>query len=229
MPLEPPRRTFDEGKPGKGPRDVDAAARAQRLHAFGWSLAAGIPFGAGVGLILGNIPVGLLSGPFIIYGIVLGIAAISGRGATVVYMPSGVTTPRRREYSRAKALEVRGHYEDAIRAYEVAILEAPHASEPYLSIARLFRDELRDLDSAVHWFRRARQEALLSPGESIRIHRELAEIFLHHRRDPRKAAPELARLAEEYPHTPDGEWAARELAEIKEAMARELWEPPTDL
>jgi tetratricopeptide (TPR) repeat protein len=221
MSLEPPRRTFSEGNPKKGPKDVDSAARAQKLHAWGWSLYGGVPFGAAVGALLGNILLGAVLGPLAIYGVVVGIAALAGRGASGVYMPSGVTTPKRKEYSRAQALEVRGEYEAAIQAYEAEILEAPGIAEPYLRIARLFRDERKDGDSAVFWFRKAQREARLSSGEAIRVHRELAEIFLYLRKEPRRAAPELARLAETYSHTPDGMWAARELAEIKEQIARE--------
>ncbi len=71
------------------------------------------------------------------------------------------------------------------------------------------------------WFRRAQRDARPAAGEALRIHRELAEIFLYVLREPRRAAPDLARLAEGYSHTPDGQWAARELAELKAEMARE--------
>jgi tetratricopeptide (TPR) repeat protein len=229
MALEPPRRVFPQQQRRKGLRDGDAAGRAQKLRAWGWSLYAGIPFGVGIGLLMGHLVLGVLLGPVVIYSVVVGITTIFGRGASVLYMPSGSTTPRRREYSRARALEVRGEYEEAIRAYEAEILEGPRAAEPFLRIARIFRDDLKDLDSAEHWFRRAQREGKLSSGEAIRVHRELAEIFLHLRKEPRRAAPELARLVEGYAHTPDGRWAARELAEIKEEMARELEEPPRDL
>jgi len=228
MALEPPRRTYSEAKPSKGLKDVDSAARAQKLRALGWSLYGGVPFGAAVGALLGNLLLGAFLGPFVIYGAVVGIAALSGKVGSVVYMPSGSTTPKRKEYSRAKALEVRGEYQEAIRAYGVEILEAPGVAEPYLRIARLFRDERKDPDSAVHWFRKAQRDARLSTGESIRVHRELAEIFLYLRKEPRKAAPELARLAEGYSHTPDGEWAAGELAEIKAEIAREREHLPPD-
>jgi tetratricopeptide (TPR) repeat protein len=170
---------------------------------------------------LGNILLGALLGPFVIFGIVVGITSLSGRGASVLYMPSGFTTPRRKEFSRAKALEVRGELHEAIREYQEAIRAAPEDAEPYLRIARLCRDDLRDPDAAVQWFRRAQREARLSEGQVIRVHRELAEIFLYSIGQSRKAAPELARLAEAYPSTADGRWAALELAHLKEEMARE--------
>jgi hypothetical protein len=227
--LDPPRRTFSAERPRKGPREVDAAARAQKLHAWGWSLYGGVPFGVGIGLLTGHLLLGIFLGPVIVYAFVAGIAALSGKGASVFYMPSGATTPKKKDYSRAKSLTVRGEYEEAIRAYEAEILDAPHLAEPYLCIARLYRDHLKELDTAVHWFRRARREAVLSQGESIRAYREVAEIFLHIRKEPTRAAPELARLAQEYPHTPDGQWAARELAEVKETMVRGLRDPSPDL
>jgi len=222
MTIPPPKRSFPEKEEYRGPKEVDAAGRAQKLQAFGWALYGGVPLGVAGGVLIGNVFLGVVLGPAIIYGVVTGIAAIGGKGAKVIYMPSGSSTPRKKEYSRAKALEIREDYEGAILAYEVAILDEPEVAQPYLDIARIFRDELRDHEGAVRWFHRAQREASLSSGEAIRTHRELAEIFLHTRREPRKAAPELARLAEGYPSTLDGEWAARELAQIKEEMEKEL-------
>jgi tetratricopeptide (TPR) repeat protein len=226
MTLEPPRRKFPEASITKGSKDIDGAARARKLKTLAFALYGGVPLGAAAGYLLGHPVLGGLLGPALIYAIVTGIAAASGKGASALYMPSGSTTPRPKEYSRAKALEVRGQYEDAIRAYEVEILDSPGVADPYLRIARLYRDEIKDIEAAVTWFKRAQQAARLSPGEAIRSQRELAEIFLHTLKEPRKAAPELARLAEAHPSTPDGEWAARELAYIKEEMERERKAPP---
>lgn len=228
MVLEPPRRVHPEMEKSKGPKEVDLADQARKLHAWAWSIYAGVPLGLGAGLLMNNLLLGLFLGPLVIFGIVSGIAAVAGRGATSIYMPSAAGTPKKKEYSRAKALEIRGDFEAAVRAYEVEILDAPHLGDPYLKIARLFRDELKDMDAAAMWFRKAQSEAQLLPGEKIRTHRELAEIFLHALREPRKAAPELARLAEAYPDTPDGEWAARELAEIKAGMSSDAVDPSTE-
>ncbi len=224
MTLQPIRRSYPEKPKGSRLRDVDSAGQARKLQALGWALYGGVPLGGALGFLSGHIFLGIILGPVLVYGFVMTVAHSAGKGASALYMPSGNSTPKKKEYSRAKALEIRGEYEEAIRAYELAILDAPDEGEPYLMIARLLRDEIKELDLAVHWFRRAQREAALSGGEAIRTHRELAEIFLHTRRDPRRAAPELARLAEAFPNTPDGQWAARELAEIKEEMAKELSE-----
>jgi hypothetical protein len=50
------------------------------------------------------------------------------------------------------------------------------------------------------------------------IGREIADIYLKDFGAPTRAMPELARLAAAYPGTPIGTWAARELAELKQAM-----------
>jgi tetratricopeptide (TPR) repeat protein len=165
--------------------------------------------------------VGVLLGPLLIWLVVVGVTALAGRGASGIYMPTGVSTPRKREYSRAEALLVRGDREAAIAEYEAAIAADPSDPEPYLRVARILRDQLKRPADAIPWFRRAVREARPSPGLERRALREVAEIYLHHLREPRKAAPELARLAEAFPATPDGRWAREELGRVKEEMARQ--------
>lgn len=224
MTLEPARRSYSETPPESRLKDVDAAGRAQAIHAMGWSLFGGVPLGIALGLLLGVPLLGLFLGPVLMYLVVSAVAGVAGRGAGKVYMPSGSSTPRKKEYSRAMALEVQGQLFEAVKAYEMEVLDNPADPEPYLRIARLQRDSIRDPGAAAHWFKRAQREAVLSPGQTIRTHRELAELFIHTLKEPRKAAPELARLAELFPNTQDGGWAARTLAELKEEMARELME-----
>jgi tetratricopeptide (TPR) repeat protein len=151
----------------------------------------------------------------------MSISSFAGRGAGRVYMPSGSSTPRRREYSRAEALLVRGEYEGAIIAFETAILEDPTDPEPYLRIARLYRDRLEAPEEALQWFRRGLEEAEVSDGQEVLVRREMAELMINRLGEPRRAAPELARLAETFPDTGAGRWAREELAKIKEEMARE--------
>ena len=219
MTLDPPRRSYSEA-PRKGPRDVDAAGRAQKIRALGFALYAGLPAGLGTGLLVGHPIVGLLLGPSLVWLVVVGVASLAGRGASALYMPSGASTPRKKGYSRAEALAVRGEYQAAMNEYEAAIAADPCDPEPYLRVARILRDGLKRPADAAFWFRRARREAHLSQGQEIRTLREAAEIYLHHLQEPRKAAPELARLAEAFPETPDGRWASEELARVKEEMGR---------
>lgn len=65
-----------------------------------------------------------------------------------------------------------------------------------------------------------RPASLFGAGRPRSDPRDLG-IFLHRYKEPRKAAPDLAWLAEGFPHTEGGRWAARELSEIKEEMKRE--------
>ncbi len=220
MTLDPPERTFKEPRKKGGLRDVDAAARAQKVKILGWSLFGGLPMGAAAGFATGHILLGMILAPALICIVAWTIATTAGKGASLIHMPSGSSTPRTREYSRAEALAIRGEYQAAISAYQIAVLEAPEEGEPYLRIARLQRDELGDPEEALRWFKRATQEANLSKGQEILTRREMAELLIHGMDEPRRAAPELARLAETYPGTPDGRWAREELARIKEEMGR---------
>jgi hypothetical protein len=45
--------------------------------------------------------------------------------------------------------------------------------------------------------------------------KELVELFTHRMKASERALPELARMAEELAGTPEGEWAATQLREIK--------------
>ncbi len=116
----------------------------------------------------------------------------------------------------AEALAVRGEYEAAITAYQNAILDVPEDGEAYLRIARIYRDEKENPEEAFFWFRRAVTEADLSKGQEILTLREIDELLIHQIQEPMRATPSLARLAEAYPGTMDGEWAKKELARIKE-------------
>ena len=54
--------------------------------------------------------------------------------------------------SQPQALVAHGHYEEAIQAYQVCCADYPKDPEPYLCIARLYRNELQRFDDALIWF-----------------------------------------------------------------------------
>lgn len=161
---------------------------------------------------------GALAGGALVYFVVTWISETAGGAAAVIYNPSGSSVPYERQHSYAASLAARGDYEDAVVAYELAVAEHPGQPEPYLRLARLLRDELGRYEDAARWFRRVRTETVLPAGRDVLVSRELIELYRTRLDEPLKAAPELARLAERYEGTPDGEWAARELAEVKEAI-----------
>jgi tetratricopeptide (TPR) repeat protein len=222
MTLEPPRRAYKD-HPGKRGRlkDVDARAQGEKFRILIWALAAGLPMGGLAGWALGRELLGAILGPLIIYGVAVLVLEGSGRAASLLFLSSGSSTPKGPGYSRAEALAARGDYQGAIVAYQAAILEAPEHAEPYVKIARIHRDRLDDQPGALEWFRRAVEESSIGSGMEMLVRREMAELLIHRLGQPRKAAPDLARLAEARAGTPDGDWAEKELSRIKKLMAQE--------
>jgi tetratricopeptide (TPR) repeat protein len=200
-----------------------------RLRVFTWSLV-----GAFVGFLLGvflssqdrggpgTILLATLAGWAGSYFFPVIIMRLAGKAGGSLYAPSGRTTPPKREHSLAESLAVRGQYEEAVEVFASAIDEDPHDSGPYLRIARIKRDELGDFDAAAHWFRRALEESQIHAGLEMLARKELVELYMVHMSQAAKAAPILARIAAENPQTEEGEWAATELARVKEVIAQEL-------
>ena len=217
-PLSPRRRSYTE-RP-RGPRDRDAAETAMKLRVGVWSLI-GVGLGFLAGSLAGHPFLGALVGGGGVYGLAMLLVGGAGRVASTLHAPSGATTPRGREHSRAESLLVRGHYAEAVEAFQEAVAGDPTDPTPYLRIARIHRDHLGELETAAAWFRRALRDARVPRGTAVLARRELVELYVHRMKEPRRAAPELARMVEEWEGTEEGEWAARELAAVKEAMRRE--------
>ncbi|MCG6956471.1 MAG: tetratricopeptide repeat protein [Gemmatimonadetes bacterium] len=221
-----PLRKFSDSPQGAGvARSTDATDRTGLL----WSVIAGalgMVMGGllGVFLVATGAPawVGALS-PFAMAALTVGIVrAVVGGGARVagtIYNPTGSATPRRKEYSGAESLAAQGRLEDAITAFELAVAEDPGDPWPYLRVARIYRDQLGRFEDAARWFRRALREATACP---VLARRELVELYVHRMKEPGKAAPLLARMADELVGTPEGEWAAEELREVKARLRAEL-------
>jgi len=204
---------------------VDAVHRAYLLRALTWGGLPGFIIGGiagayvtrGMGLPALLIGVGL--GGLLAGAVVVGVGVIfsegGGAAARILLGTTGHAPARRKEYSFAASLAARGLFDKAIEAYEKAVLDDPLDSEPYLRIGRLYRDELDRPDDAVLWFKQARREAALSPAQDLFISGELVELYRNRMGKPEKALPELARLAEMHPGTPEEEWAKSELRRLK--------------
>jgi tetratricopeptide (TPR) repeat protein len=200
-----------------------------------WALVAGPIMGGAAGFfltrslginpIIGVLP-GIPAGVFAVYRFALMVADSAAGAFQHINNPSGDTTPYKRDHSYAQSLAVRGRYEEAIAAYQRDVLEDPRDPAPYLEIARLYRDQLDRPADAVTWFRRARSDAIASPGHEMMATQEIVELFVHKLREPRKAIPELARLVERFPGAPAAEAARRELAELREQVAQEWMDAP---
>lgn len=205
-------------------KDFDAAERVARIKALTWALTVGLGFGAvagaGAAELWGWNP---LAGAFIgavgassaMYFLTVGLAERSAAIAQTIYNPSGDSTPPKREYSYAESLAIRGRYREAADAYERHCAEDPTDPEPYFRLARLYRDRLGELPTAVSWLKRVRVDARIDSGKDLLATQEIIEIYTHKLRDPRKAIPELARITQKYPGTPAADAAARELKEVR--------------
>jgi hypothetical protein len=149
------------------------------------------------------------------------LAIMVGSAVTRRYLGlTSDTTPPRREYSAAQALVAQGRYEEAAGAWEIAAAESGGHPEPYLALARLFRDQLGRPDDAAAWFRRARRDATLPPGHDLLVSQELIELYRTKLGQPQRAIPELARICARFPGTPNADAAERELAALRAQLAR---------
>ena len=224
--MEPrPRRTFSELPARRGLRDTDAGERSILLQAALAGIAGAIVGGAlGFFLMARGAPVWLLpvcmvlGAAFVVAGVLLLIYAAGSVVSRLSAPPSGAP-PRKKEHSRAEAMAAAGRYEQAISEFELAIAEDPSDPSPYLRVARIHRDHLGRLEDAVRWFRRALRESQAPRGTAILARRELIELFTHRMGAPERALPELARMTEELAGSPEAEWAAAELREIKARLS----------
>lgn len=183
-----------------------------------------IALGGGVGMVwvvwLGApLYTPVMVGLFVWIVVQLALRGAGGLAARYTGLRGG-TTPPRREYSAAQALAAQGRYLEAVDAYEVAAAESEGNPEPYLAIARILRDHLKDFEASAGWFRRARRDARLTRGQELLVAQELVELYTTRLGDAGRAIPELARIVQLEPNGPRGQAAARRLAELR-SEARE--------
>ena len=221
------RRTY-ASPTGGGPRDRDTFQDVARFRVFGWSLVGAflgfllgvflrVQSGAGVIVVVATTLIGWVAS----YIVPLVLLAGAGRAGSSLYAPSGSSTPHKREYSQAETFAARGEYEMAVAAFEAAIAEGPGDPVPYLHVARLQRDRLKDDQAAARWFKRCLGEATMNAGQRLLTLRELVELYETRIGTPEQVAPLLARIAAERPDERDGQWAAEALSEIKRRMRGE--------
>jgi hypothetical protein len=211
-------------------KDVDSADLAVRLKAAVWAFAVGVAFGGFAGLKVAEMRgwnpwltalVGFVVVSSLVYGLAIWITMRGSDVAQTIYNPSGGSTPYKEQYSYAQSLVVRGRFQDAAAAYELHAIENPAEPEPYLHLARLYRDKLQQYDDALTWFRRARTDASLGPGQELYVIQEIIDLYIHNLRTPRKAIPELTLVCQRFPSTPAARAAEKQLAEMREMLSRE--------
>jgi tetratricopeptide (TPR) repeat protein len=207
-------------------RDFDSAETAYRLRSFTWSLT-GLVLGGllgayyaiqtGVPLLRPIVFGALFLWAFVYFG-TLALAERTARWGSSIYF-SASRLPVRRDYSLGDSLVARSRYEEAAVEYETATARHPDDPEPCLRLARLLRDQMKRPADAVPWFRQALSRA--EGAHNLGIQRELIELYVHRLQAPERALPALARIADEHAGTPSGDWAVREMRDIKAAQRSE--------
>jgi tetratricopeptide (TPR) repeat protein len=203
-------------------RDTDLHARSRFLRLLFWGGVPGAVLGTAAGAAhallregsLAWIPFLALAGGLAVMAVVFLVSEGAGAAAGSLFHP-GQGKRRRSEHSWAASLAARGRFDEALAAYEDAAREDPSDPEPFLRGARLLRDDLRQPDEAARWFRRARERLSRGSAREMAVSRELVELYLRKGSDPRRALPELARLAELHAGTPLGDWALEEKGRIR--------------
>jgi len=216
-----PRRRYEKKQKSRV-KEVDSAARLRTLHMLAYTLPGGIA-GALGSLFGGYGPLpGFVVGSLLVYLVTKRIVEGSGSVAGTVYHPSGRSTPVKHEYSYPESLAARGRYEEATVAYEAAVSEFPEDPEPYLRIARLYRDKLKQYEQSVFWFKRARNDSEISKGQELLATQEIIEIYRTKLGTPTRAIPELARILERFPDDQSADRARDELTRLKEQVREEF-------
>lgn len=137
--------------------------------------------------------------------------------ANLLGMGRGWSGPRASDYSFAQALEKRGDLDRAVEVYKDAIWMNKRNLMPYLKLADL-RTRTGLHEEAIGVLRKALKVARLTPKTHALAIREIHEIATLGLGNAARAAPDLARYLERQPEGEDGEWARRELADIKESL-----------
>ena len=225
MTLDPVRRSYSKRKPASRLDRIDADVKARWLQAAGWTVLVGAVLGLLASMAPGGripLPAGIFGGALLgLLAAFVVVAVTGGIGDTVglLFHPPSRRGGRPTDYSRARSLAARGDIAAAVAEYEAHIAAAPRVADAYLALARLLEEEKGDFEGAARALRRGRRDADLVEGQRILVGRRLVEIYTHRLGEPRRALPELARLAEGFQDRAEGERAARELAELRRELA----------
>lgn len=152
-------------------------------------------------------------------GFLVGFVFREGIGGLVERSFQGPRGRTRSEHSALQTLIIQGDYRQALEACARQAEASPGDPEPLILGAGVLRDHMKQYQTAAQWLRRAQRVKALTRDQDITIARELVELYERKLETPRKALPELARIAEMYPGTRAAEWAENTLKQIR----AELW------
>jgi hypothetical protein len=138
-----------------------------------------------------------------------------GEGAGGLFHPSTRIASPIRDYSKEEALIQRGRTDEAMEALRLAAEKDPSDPRPPLRIALLLRDALDAPDDALVWLERAASIPGLPDTEQLYILREVVELCRSRLAAPERTTPLSAKVAQLQQGTGLGDWARRELRQIK--------------
>lgn len=190
------------------------------LAGFGFAFPIWLMGGADMGAshVLRALVIGFPIGGFV-GGFLVGFVFREGIGGLVERGLQGARGHTKSEHSVIQAMIMRGDYQQAVEACARQADETPNDPVPLMLGAEVLRDHMKQYQTAAQWLRRAQRIKKLTPEQDITIARELVELYERKLETPRKALPELARIAEQYPETRAASWAQTTMKQIRD----ELW------
>jgi hypothetical protein len=220
----------------KPKKNVDAADRVTRLKAAAWSILGGVlgalmmVWASILSEKIGGVPTKMFAlrvlgggvfGSLFTYFVSVRLTSRAAETIGSIYHPSGSTTPPVREYSKARAMTIQGRHEEAAAAWELNCVEYPDDPVPYMELARLYRNEIKDYEQSVRWYRRAIEDSNLSQGQLLLATQEIAEIYIHKLEQPQKAIPHLADFVSRFPDDPNVDGAKKQLNELRAGIRKQ--------
>ena len=143
------------------------------------------------------------------------VGKLAGGAASSLYTPSGDSTAYVPTFSHIDTLIIRGDFDGAATAWEVAMLENPTNPGVVVNAADFHLRERKDSATALSLYRRARQ--LNAGGEDLRryVQQKIVDMYLGPLDDEGRAMAELRRLIDAFPQSREAEAAREALAAIK--------------
>lgn len=151
----------------------------------------------------------------VVYWMVQGSAV--GKGGDIagqILVPSGSSTPSVNQHSNIEAMEARGKYADAAKAYQDVIAAQPADLVACEKLGQLALRQLRDYPLAIFAYREAEKRSD-EPARKLGYAMIVAGIYRDNLKDVGKALVELRRVVSRYPDAPNRARLSAEIDELK--------------
>ena len=150
------------------------------------------------------------------WGVILLVDAGTTRSAAgvITALHAAHTAPRPQGFSRQESLVAQGRHEEAAVAYRLHLLGAPHDIAAMVALGRLLAGPLGDAPGAEEAYLSARRLESGTGWERV-IANDLIDLYARTGEDGRMRV-ELARFADRYRGTREGDAAAERLRAMRE-------------